>query len=65
MIHVIPVNDTMAHHESITCPCNPVKDKECEDVLVHNAFDGREFKEHRHCCGKYGMPPCEDCPEAN
>jgi hypothetical protein len=44
-IHVTPINDEMVHHESRTCPCNPVVD---ENVVIHNAFDGREFKEEQY-----------------
>jgi hypothetical protein len=43
--HIIPVDDLMGHHESDTCPCNPVRDKENEEILIHNSFDGREFSE--------------------
>jgi hypothetical protein len=43
LLHVIPLNDLMVHHESTTCPCNPQQNE--DGVVVHNAFDGREFKE--------------------
>jgi hypothetical protein len=41
-VHVMPINDLMVHHESESCPCNPIKD---EDVVIHNAFDGRDIVE--------------------
>jgi hypothetical protein len=43
--HITPLKDLMVHHESINCPCNPVRDSECPNVIVHNAFDGRDFVE--------------------
>lgn len=43
--HVIPKNDLMVHHESLTCPCNPRADSLYDNVLIHNAFDGRDIKE--------------------
>ena len=42
-IHVIPINDLMVHHESDKCPCNPIVSE--EGVVIHNSYDGREFKE--------------------
>ena len=48
MLHVIPLNDLMPHHESLKCPCNPVSDSECNTVIIHNAFDGREMKEQEY-----------------
>lgn len=45
--HVLPINDIDHHHESMSCPCNPKVDDECENVIIHNAFDGREFTEER------------------
>lgn len=44
-IHITPINDKYPHHESDKCPCNPVRDSECEEVIIHNAFDGRDFGE--------------------
>jgi hypothetical protein len=41
-IHVIPISDLMVHHESLNCPCNP---QEVDGVIIHNAFDGRDFNE--------------------
>lgn len=41
-VEVKPLNDVQKHEAWINCPCEPeVK----EDVLVHNAFDGREYSE--------------------
>lgn len=50
--HIIPINDLMPHHESVDCPCNPIIDTECETLVVHNAFDGRdivEVQEKQYC----------------
>lgn len=46
-VHVIPINDLMVHHESMPCPCNPKRDIECSDVIVHNAYDGRDIIEQQ------------------
>lgn len=45
MIHVIPINDLRDHEESAECWCHPSPDDECDDVMVHNAMDGRELIE--------------------
>ena len=42
-IHVVPLNDLKPHVESGRwCHCKPRIDG---DVLIHNAYDGREFFE--------------------
>lgn len=43
MIHVLPVNDTKKHTESVECKCNPRVDIiDDRAIVVHNAYDGRE-----------------------
>ena len=42
IIHVMPNNDTMPHHNSKDCPCNTRVD---DRIIIHNSFDGREFSE--------------------
>jgi hypothetical protein len=44
-IHVIPVNDEKPHSESVSCPCKPMRDVECNRVIIHNAWDRREIIE--------------------
>lgn len=45
-IHVVPINDTKEHDESMACHCRPeIQPQEGNYVIVHNAFDGREWKE--------------------
>lgn len=47
MVHVLPVNDTMMHEEDGEyCHCNPTVERhDYGTVVIHNAFDGREFSE--------------------
>lgn len=45
--HIIPDNDLYQHTQDIGCMCNPVIDSECEEVIIHNAFDGRDITEIR------------------
>lgn len=55
MYHLIPNDDLMPHHESITCPCNPRLmdgDDVEETYILHNAFDGRDFLEEEIEHGK-------------
>jgi hypothetical protein len=61
MIHVIPENDSDIHHEDINCPCNPRRDIEEESVIIHNAFDGRDFNTIGTYCLGYTHPKCESC----
>jgi len=44
-MHVMPMNDLRDHIESFWCLCDPVMDTEHSDVIIHNAFDGREADE--------------------
>lgn len=45
-IHVLPIGDIKKHDESMACYCKPeIKPIEGNYVIVHNAFDGREWKE--------------------
>lgn len=44
--HILPLNDTRSHTESMTCPCDPLL--EIVDggfLIIHNSFDGREKAE--------------------
>lgn len=45
--HLLPIDDTHPHTESINCLCNPVGgyNKDGKFLVVHNAFDGRELME--------------------
>ena len=49
-IHVAPVNDFKEHvcerFSGTTCWCNPRRDDECENVVVHNSMDERETYEN-------------------
>lgn len=40
--HVIPLNDYRPHEVSMECWCRPTRDFEYEEVIIHNALDGRE-----------------------
>lgn len=42
MYHVVPVNDLKEHELSVDCWCNPKRDEEEPEVIVHYAMDGRE-----------------------
>lgn len=45
-MHVLPINDLREHVRSMTCPCQPYKEMvKAGWMIVHNAFDGREFNE--------------------
>lgn len=46
-VHVLPINDLKTHIEVGTyCHCKPQKRDEAGGTLViHNAYDGREFFE--------------------
>ena len=42
-IHIYPVNDKLPHYiKGLKCICHP---KIKEGLIVHNSFDGREYKE--------------------
>jgi len=42
-IHIYPVNDKLPHcTKGLKCICHP---KIKEGLIVHNSFDGREYKE--------------------
>jgi hypothetical protein len=43
--HILPINDLYPHTESINCMCNPLRDDEEANVIIHNAFDGRDIVE--------------------
>jgi len=46
--HVLPVNDIEEHQEEgVVCHCKPEIRIEDEDswLIIHNAFDGREWEE--------------------
>lgn len=41
-LHVVPINDTSPHEESVTCACAPRSEGVNGTLLViHNAYDGR------------------------
>lgn len=42
--HVLPLNDLKPHTESEHCKCQP-QIMENGALIVHNAWDGREFDE--------------------
>jgi len=47
LAEVIPLNDIRAHESSMDCKCIPViKHKDNFEILVHNAFDGRDVNEN-------------------
>lgn len=51
--HILPVNDLKPHAESGTrCACAPVvsenHDNTGHTLVIHNAYDGREFFEDTH-----------------
>jgi hypothetical protein len=41
-LRVIPMYDEKPHVESVACPCRPVRDAECNRIVVLNAWDRRE-----------------------
>lgn len=46
MYNILPINDIDSHVEDSTCKCNPkVVFENGEMIIIHNSFDGREFKE--------------------
>ena len=45
-IHILPMNDLKEHDESMACACRPeIKDEGNGYIIIHNAYDGREWKE--------------------
>jgi len=45
MIQIIPLKDLKEHEELSTCECCPsVEFENGEMLIIHNSFDGREFK---------------------
>lgn len=46
-VHVLPLNDLKEHTQSDDCECHPKIEYVGEGgkVVVHNAYDGREFWE--------------------
>lgn len=46
MYNILPVNDIEEHTEDSTCKCKPkVIFEGSEMIIVHNSFDGREYRE--------------------
>ena len=46
MYNILPVNDIESHIEDSTCKCKPkVIFENGEMIIVHNSFDGREYRE--------------------
>lgn len=44
--HVLPVNDLKEHTEDTICECRPkVIFENGNMIVIHNSFDGREYKE--------------------
>lgn len=48
-IHVLPLNDIKDHNESKFCKCEP-RVEEDGKLIIHNAYDGREFFEDAIKC---------------
>lgn len=47
MINILPENDIIEHIESSICDCNPrVKFEDGEMIIIHNSYDGREWREN-------------------
>lgn len=47
--HVIPLDDLLDHQETPDCWCDPKVEVVGANLLViHNSFDGREFREPDH-----------------
>ena len=45
MYNILPINDIEPHIEDSTCECNPkIVFTNGEMIIVHNSFDGREYK---------------------
>lgn len=44
-VHVMPVDDTAPHRDTVDCWCNPTPDEEEPLVIVHHSADGRELAE--------------------
>lgn len=43
--HILPENDLYEHEDSAECQCLPRSTVEGDEVIVvHNAFDSREFR---------------------
>lgn len=53
-VHVVPLEDSGSHVQSMSCRCRPYISAIDEDVIVHNSFDGREFFEEGE--RKQGQP---------
>jgi hypothetical protein len=47
--HVLPLDDLKPHVMNEACACEP-STEEGGQVIVHNAYDGREFFEDEHSC---------------
>ena len=47
IIHVYPTDDLRPHVMGLDCPCAPSYIGE-DDMIIHNAFDGREPIEARN-----------------
>lgn len=44
-LNILPLKDLKQHSETIYCRCKPRIDNDKILVIVHNAFDAREFFE--------------------
>lgn len=46
MVNIIPFGDIVKHIENGSCHCKPqIINEYGEDIVVHNAYDGREMVE--------------------
>ena len=44
--HIIPINDLKEHEDHSMCHCHPeVKEEDGDLFIIHNSYDGREYKE--------------------
>lgn len=45
-LHVVPCSDLEPHTVcDVICGCGPFHDEDSENLIIHNAFDGREIVE--------------------
>ena len=46
-VHIMPINDLKLHVAQLNCPCQPYRDPETANLIIHVAYDGREFAEEQ------------------
>ena len=44
-VHVLPVGEESEHSRSMSCQCKPRVECYKRDLVIHNAFDGRQAVE--------------------